>query len=123
MRELNLFNEVATAYADSISQDGYKLRNLNFEASIFLPIHNRVLQAALVVIGRYNDFDAFTVIDILSALDPECEVKIAREGSVCLYVQFKQDMSDSKRNYLAMKNLLADEIDEIEKNLYRIWWD
>lgn len=59
----------------------------------------------------YNDF----MPQLLDKLPSDAKIQLGREGSVCLYV--KTNTKPSKAS------LKADELDEVEPGLYRIWWD
>lgn len=61
--------------------------------------------------GGYNDFKA----ELIGKLPSDAKIQLAREGSVCLYVKTNTKISKA--------SLKADELDEIEPGLYRIWWD
>ena len=68
-----------------------------------------VMQQALP--DGYNDFKA----ELIGKLPSDAKIQLGREGSVCLYV--KTNTKPSKAS------LKADELDEVEPGLYRIWWD
>lgn len=61
--------------------------------------------------GGYNDFKA----ELIGKLPSDSKIQLGREGSVCLYVK-----TSSKPSKASLK---ADELDMVEKNVYRIWWD
>ncbi len=61
--------------------------------------------------GGYNEFKA----ELIDKLPADAKIQIAREGSVCLYVKTTTKLSKA--------SLKADELDEVEPGLYRIWWD
>ena len=61
--------------------------------------------------GGYNDFKA----ELIGKLPSDSKIQLGREGSVCMYVT-----TTSKPNKASLK---ADELDMVEKNVYRIWWD
>jgi len=61
--------------------------------------------------GGYNDFKA----ELIGKLPSDAKIQLGREGSVCLYVK-----TSSKPSKASLK---ADELDMVEKNVYRIWWD
>lgn len=59
----------------------------------------------------YNDFRA----ELIDKLPSDAKIQLGREYSVCMYVK-----TSSKPSKASLK---ADELDMIEKNVYRIWWD
>ena len=61
--------------------------------------------------GGYNDFKA----ELIGKLPSDSKIQLGREGSVCIYVT-----TSSKPSKASLK---ADELDMVEKNIYRIWWD
>ena len=61
--------------------------------------------------GGYNEFKA----ELIDKLPSDAKIQLGREYSVCLYV--KTNTKPSKAS------LKADELDEVEPGLYRIWWD
>lgn len=61
--------------------------------------------------GGYNDFKA----ELIGKLPSDAKIQLGREYSVCIYV--KTNTKPSKAS------LKADELDMVEKNVYRIWWD
>ena len=91
-----------------------RLRNLEFLATRYLPRDDA--QAVLEQwVKQYNGFKP----SLLSRLPEDCEVRIAREGSVCLYVKSKAKLPTAKR-------MAADERDEMmlqSSRVIRYWWD
>ena len=59
----------------------------------------------------YSDFRA----ELIDKLPSDAKIQLGREYSVCMYVK-----TSSKPSKASLK---ADELDMIEKNVYRIWWD
>ncbi len=88
--------EVMAAYSDC-NQESYKYgsgeRNLHFRASEQVSVDEakRIMEKAIP--GGYNAFRA----DLLDHLPPECKVEIAREYSVCIYVEFTDEMFRHRR--------------------------
>lgn len=103
--------EVMLAYADCRDHSDYamEIRNLEFKASDFVSRDEakRILLKANVY---YNAFEP----DLLNRFPKDCKIKIAREGSVCLYV---------KGNKLPKARSFADEIDKWDDGTVRYWWD
>jgi hypothetical protein len=61
--------------------------------------------------GGYNEFKA----ELIDKLPSDAKIQLGREGSVCLYVKTTSKISKA--------SLKADELDQVEQGLYRIWWD
>lgn len=102
--------EVMKAYADCHMswERGAKLRNLDFRASMPVPAPVAAEIMKKAVPDGYNAFSA----QILSKIDGE--VVIAREGSVCVYVQ---------NGAYIPKPLMEDERSVTENGETRLWWD
>jgi hypothetical protein len=126
-----VFNEVFKAYADCHADDyakGVQTRNLSFRASQALsPIaaHDIMLMSCP---HGYNKFEA----SILKKLPDDCKVVLARESSVCIYVQ------KGEKEIPDCETLKADEYNVLERATFgtkyhqnnggyagelRIWWD
>lgn len=104
-----VFSEVRKAYSDCWSIKNYHNRNLNFKASAPVSVPEAIKFLKSSNPGGYNAFDA----DILGELPAGAMVTIAREGSVCIYVEGKCD-----------KLRTADEHDyNPSTNQTRMWWD
>lgn len=129
----NVEEEVMAAYSDC-NQDSYKYgsgeRNLHFRASEQVSVEEaqRIMEKAIP--GGYNAFKA----DLLDHLPTECKVQIAREYSVCIYVEFTEEVSrpslfDAGRDAWAAMN--AAEVDRVQEYsdvttdgfIVRFWWD
>lgn len=106
-----VLKEVKIAYADCLDQSekSYKIRQLHFRASnsVSPAEAKEILEKCNVY---YNEFEP----NILDKFPPDCQVSIAREGSVCLYINGK--------NLPSAREVLADEKDKIN-NEVRYWWD
>lgn len=110
----SLGKEVMNAHADCNIEDfevAYKIRNLNFKASRFCsPAQaKKILERAKVY---YNEFEP-TLLDKFPA---DCEIAIAREGSVCLYVVAGVTKLPSRQE------VSADEFHRMGGEV-RYWWD
>jgi len=111
-----IFAEVQTAYADcwmENDEQGYRTRNLNFFASEPVNKEDAIAILSACIKGGYNNFES----DLLNLFDDKCLFNIAREGSVCIYV----DLLGSEMP--SLDKLLADEVDEQEDGTFRVWWD
>ncbi len=116
----NLLEEIRHTYADN--QDDGKdfdetenVRRLDWRAET--PVCGDELLEALKATGQgYNDFEPINVTDTILTVDPEAEVYVAREGSVCLYIKTSQP-------HQMIVALNADEGDIQSDGLVRIWWD
>lgn len=107
-----VLKEVETAYADCWMpwNNGLKMRNLSFKASEPVSVSDAVAIMRKVAPHGYNQFHS----GLINRLSPDSKVTIAREGSVCLYVQ-TNDMP-------SLKELDADELN-LYGSEYRVWWD
>ena len=105
--------EVMTAYADCHMpfESAQKIRNLNFRASaVVSPAEAKaILEEAHVY---YNEFEP----SLLDQFHPHCLVTIAREGSVCLYIQ------DYPAQLPPASAVKADEY-HVQGSHHRYWWD
>lgn len=122
-----LLDEIRTAYVDN-QNDGrtfeqtQNIRNLDFKASESVSGWNDIEDALKATGEGYNAFEPVSVANRIYEADPEAKVWVAREGSVCLYIEtkYKQVM---KR---ALKD--ADEADtgkgrRGQPAQIRFWWD
>lgn len=108
-----VFKEVKKAYSDCWMTDWEKslrLRQLIFRASQFVTPKEAKEILTIVLPTGYENFTS----DLLDLFPDDCEIVIAREYSVCLYVKGK--------NLPSMKALKANEYDEKNGEI-RIWWD
>ena len=110
-----VYAEVKEAYADCWCRDnneGYKRRNLNFKASeVVSPEEAKYILKGSIPYG-YNEFN-YKLLDLFPA---NTIVRIAREGSVCLYVEKQDEMP-------TQEELKCNEADEVESGIMRYWWD
>ncbi len=111
MKNKTVEYEVLKAYADCTDSNferASKIRNLNFLASQFVPRDEAVRILIKAMPGGYNDFKAEKLLE----LPENCEVQIAREGSVALYVKgnchLPQDFGEENHN---------------TGGVMRYWWD
>ena len=102
-----ILKEVRNAYGDL---NDLKVRNLNFQASEFVS-RDEAFAILDEVVKSYNEFRP----SLINYFHKDHKIKIAREGSVCLYVQGKDLPSQ--------RELMADEYDTMEDGSTRIWWD
>lgn len=95
MTDANLYEEVRTAFSDSVEQrDNYNYshedRCLSFLTSDWFD-SAAAAREALESIGPYNAFDPETAGDILEAIvrdaDPDARFAVGREGSPAIYVE------------------------------------
>jgi hypothetical protein len=114
-----IFNEVAEAYCDCWDNtqsfwEKIGRRNLGFRAS--QAVSPKIAAAIMeVCCKQYNRF----AYDLLKLLPDDCEVTLAREGSVCIYV-----MPLPSRKELELhdfyEELHADEITKLTKTTFGI---
>ena len=93
-------------------------RNLNFCAPVTVSLSQaRRLMARYV--SSYNEF----MPKLLLALPPTCRVRLARESSVCIYVETDAVLDETKTP-LEMR---CDEFELCQVwegvRTYRLWWD
>ena len=67
----------------------------------------------------YNNFHVFW-LDIYAEELQNARIYIAREGSVCMYID---GIEGDEQAISVLKQLCADEIDVISSGQYRVWWD
>ena len=116
-------SEVMLAYADCNRgwDKGKKIRNLSYRSSKSID-KNSAIKLLTEALGAdspdeagYNNFCP----TLLNRLPDDSKVWIAREGSVCIYVETKVDIDEMK----LCKLLHADEVDIDTNDHIRIWWD
>lgn len=120
-----VLKELKVAYADCILErkenepeeefqerfeNSLNERILRFKCSKFLSPSD-AFEVMNEVCQSYNDFSA----DLIKLFPNDCQILLAREGSVCLYV--KKGESE-----LPVEETEANEIDE-KNDLTRYWWD
>ena len=120
--------EVMSAYADCHERrdpnEGTS-RNLNFRASESVDSEEAMRIMKKAIPHGYNHFSA----DLLEHLPTGCMVEIARENSVCIYVNFTEEVGRAALWDAASElrsTMGADEFDRIWNNdniIVRIWWD
>lgn len=116
--------ETINAYSDcnALSKES---RQLDFLASRSVTVQEAEEIMSLAVEGGYNLFKP----ELISLLPKDSKVWLAREGSVCLYLDMPIDEQ-------VQKDLNCDEYDQVTKDvlkyqpnmgdmigMYRIWWD
>ncbi len=121
---LALKKEVMSAYADCNRgwEKGKKIRDLEYRASQSVDKYTAIdiLTAALGAKtpddAGYNNFCP----SLLNKLPDDSRIWIAREGSVCVYVETNSEVGELKWSKL----LKADEVGWWNnKRWLRIWWD
>lgn len=110
-----VLEETTLAYCDCARNSNWNetqhKRNLSFLASEFVSRDEAAKIMSQAVPGGYNDFRS----DLLKKLPPRSKVKLAREGSVCIYVSPR--LADDLRG-----TLKEDEFHQ-ENGATRLWWD
>ncbi len=113
---MSVEQEVSDAYADCHLEsqlEGNLRRNLSFKASESVSKNEAIRIMEAYVVG-YNNFEPSQI----SFLPEDSKIIIAREGSVCLYIE--GDITKQIRR----KNMRFDECDyKKEINQTRLWWD
>ena len=109
-------DEVMTAYCDCYENDFKDCRTrrqLSFKASESVNKNTAIRIFNEATPRGYNDFAYY----VLACLPDDCEITIAREGSVCIYVKGKLPLECA--SILQANEYSYDEgSDET-----RIWWD
>lgn len=90
---------------------GYDGSDTMWKSKTMLSVKDAMAIMKQALPGGYNDFKA----ELIGKLPSDAKIQLGREGSVCLYVKTNTKPSKS--------SLRADEINEVEPGLYRIWWD
>lgn len=117
---LALKKDVMLAYADCNRgwEKGKNIRNLHYRAfqDVDKETAIEIMTAALNPNTGYNGFCP----SLLKKLPDDSRIWIAREGSVCVYVETNSKVNELK----LMRELEADELDWWNDNRWlRIWWD
>lgn len=119
-KKRSLRTEVIRAYSDcnnSSYEEGLKIRNLNFRAS--MPVSpEEAAEIMTEALGGnkdagYNDFEPALLLNI----PKNSKVWIAREGSVCMYVEADEVITQW------VHKMRADEADMQDNREWRLWWD
>lgn len=110
-----VYAQVKIAYADcvenALTEETEATRQLEFRATQAVdPSTACAIMQELV--NGYNNFEA----DCLKLFPDDCQIFLAREGSVCIYV-----LPGVKKLPTSLQ-LSADEFDE-RNGEFRIWWD
>lgn len=111
------FADCQSRYADfDVTKN---IRRLDWKAT--QPVSGNEVREALsaICVDGYNAFDPVNVADAILTVDPEAEVIVAREGSVCLYIK----TTHNKLMMMALNNEAADEADVQTDGSIRFWWD
>jgi hypothetical protein len=122
-KELGLSGAVAekviAAYSD-VSEDVDASRNLDYFETT--PVTGQqLIEIMSKVVPSYNDFDGSKSIkQVVNAFGSDADYHIARESSVCIYVDLK------KENHW-LKEVLKIKADELsydgKRKMFRVWWD
>ena len=113
--------DLAAAYSDCDKHHSNSYiheRNLNFCSPVTVSLAEaRRLLARYV--SSYNEFAP----KLLLVLPKTCRVRLARESSVCLYVETKEVLNEAKIRH----DTRCDEFDLYQVlgrvRTYRLWWD
>lgn len=112
--------DILQAYSDNNERPGP--RNLDFisKYEYSLPETIEIMGKALQRTGGYNNFTP----DLLSIFRhyPTIKFRIAREGSVALYITHPKSISQFIEEPDIIRELMVDEYQEDPKG-YRLWWD
>jgi hypothetical protein len=115
--------EVVRAYADCNCDHksyaaGLKIRNLHFRASAWVtPAEAAAIMTEALGGGKDAGYNAFSP-SLLLNIPERSKVWIARESSVCMYVEADEVITQW------VQKMKADEADRLEKTgEWRLWWD
>jgi len=112
--------EVIRAYADCNHKSyeaGMKIRDLNFRASAWVsPEEAAEIMTAALGGGKDRNYNGFTPALLLN-IPKRSKVWIAREASVCVYVEADEVVTQW------VHKMQADEADMQENREWRLWWD
>ncbi len=104
-------------YRAERSVEGYS-RNLEYRSPGTVSVTDAVAIMKAAIGSGYNEFKP----ELLRLLPKQARVRLAREGSVCVYVETISDGLEELQ-----EKMKADEFDKTETtngvNTYRIWWD
>jgi len=93
-------------------------RNLNFCCAVALS-RDEAIEITQRFVPSYNLFSP----KVLLALPDDCRVRLAREGSVCVYFETASALDRTK----IVKELRCDEFSLCQSvgalNVFRAWWD
>lgn len=120
IKPIDYAREVMEAYCDCGDlpfEQTVKRRNLNFRSSVWLTPEEAQKIMNVAVPNGYNAFEA----QLIGALPGTVKVQIAREGSVCLYVDTTGARPDEMKAALAV--MQPDESDMEIEDIWRLWWD
>ena len=111
--------EVREAYADLWLpfEQAANRRNLKFKASDVVTVREAI--EIFKTVNPEFSYNEFTP-DLLLELGEDTLVTIARDFSVCVFVHAARLVKSPKALQNRMK---ADEFNQIEPDLFRIWWD
>lgn len=110
--------EVMKAYSDCGLSHGE--RNLHFRASGAVPRNMAIAILEIAGVKNYNLFD----YNLLLKFDESCWFKIAREGSVCLYVtRPNTSVAMPTAEEVDADEMALDEAEDNSLNTFRYWWD
>lgn len=108
---------ILQAYSDCCDIDGE--RDLGFKASMALDAETASSVLAVAVPDGYNAFDSSVFAEVVEAF-PKATFTIAREGSVCVYVNLGTRVWLSRGVQPFLK---VDELSVETDGTLRLWWD
>lgn len=105
--------EIYAVYGDCNNIGKPHQRCLDFKSPKFF----KKAQAKSILKKAVHGYNSFTY-SCLDCLPEKAEISIAREGSVCLYIQ------NCKISRKMANKMSVDEFDwDAKRNCYRLWWD
>jgi hypothetical protein len=98
-------------------------RNLKYLSSRFFTADKLKEVIPLAIEEGYNEFNSSTTVDQIIKLFSNSKFKVAREGSVCIYVYPKRGKHIKFNPNVYFNSLLADEMCFEPDGALRLWWD
>jgi hypothetical protein len=124
-----LAESVAAAYSDCLPENvmppKYSDYGTGRNLSYLAPDTVKLKDSAFLfkIIGQYNGFDPKTALhELIDVFGEEAEVRIAREGSPCVYIKATHNIWLGRRSKVDV--ITADEFSfDPEHGAFRVWWD
>lgn len=113
--------EIIKAYSDCNGIYESAKRKLDFKASGALSLNEAKEAMKQAIPNGYNEFTASKLRVLDAVIDTEVKCWVAREGSVCLYLENHGQKEADLPELIEI--LSADEVDILRDGQLRIWWD
>jgi hypothetical protein len=118
------YKAILKAYADCHSIPGYHHtdRNLKFKSGVWLDPQDCYSIMSKAVSEGYNAYNSDVLKQVLDYFGDQAKYKIAREGSVCLYVKTLNELCIN-RMFTFINDCFIDEVHLQKDSTIRLWWD